>query len=76
MSTTMGQPRTASLMEAAANVLVGYGLSVLVQLIVFPAVGLQPTLAQNLKIGLVFTVVSLIRSYVLRRLFEARRRRT
>jgi len=67
----MSQPRGASLAEAAANVLAGYCLAVLVQLLVFPVFGLQPTLAQNLKIGLIFTAVSLVRSYALRRLFEA-----
>ncbi len=49
----------------------GYGLAVLVQLLVFPAFGLQSTLAQNLRIGLIFTAVSLLRSYALLRLFEA-----
>jgi len=67
----MSQSRRASFAEAAANVLVGYSLAVLVQLIVFPVFGLQPTLAQNLTIGLIFTAVSLLRSYALRRLFEA-----
>ena len=33
--------------------------------------GLQATLGQNLAIGAIFTVVSLARSYVLRRVFEA-----
>ncbi len=50
----------------------GYGLAVLVQLLVFPAFGLQSTLAQNLRIGLIFTAVSLLRSCArLPRLFEA-----
>jgi len=65
------QTRSGSLVEAAVNVAVGYALAVLVQLLVFPVFGLQPTLAQNLKIGLIFTGVSLLRSYALRRLFEA-----
>ena len=69
----MSQPRAASLAEAAANVVIGYGLAVLVQLLAFPVFGLQPTLAQNLKIGLIFTAVSLLRSYTLRRVFEAQR---
>lgn len=67
------QSRAGSLAEAAANVVVGYALAVLVQLLVFPVFGLQPTLAQNLTIGLIFTVVSLVRSYALRRLFETGR---
>ena len=66
----MSQSRTSSLIEAVANVLVGYGLAVSLQLILFMAFGLHPTLAQSLHIGLAFTVLSVIRSYALRRLFE------
>ncbi|CAB1371127.1 conserved protein of unknown function [Denitratisoma oestradiolicum] len=37
----------------------------------FPLFGLHATLQENLLIGLIFTAVSLVRSYVLRRAFEA-----
>ncbi len=46
----MSQPGTASLLKTAANVVAGYGPAVLVQLLVFPVFGLQPTLGQNLRI--------------------------
>jgi hypothetical protein len=52
-------------------VVVGYGVAVATQILIFPIFGLHTTLAQNLKMGLVFTVVSIGRSYALRRLFEA-----
>ena len=65
------QSRVMSLVEAAANVLVGYGVAVATQMMVFPWFGLSTTLGQNLQMGLVFTVVSLIRGYTLRRLFNA-----
>jgi hypothetical protein len=60
-----------SLVEAIANVLVGYGIAVATQIAIFPIFGLQASLAQNLGIGAVFTVVSIARSYALRRMFEA-----
>jgi len=66
----MAQTRSWSAIEAVTNVLVGYAVAVLTQLIVFPAVGLSVTLQENLRIGLAFTLVSLARSYLLRRLFE------
>ena len=66
----MKQPRLMSLVEAVANVIVGYGVAVVTQILIFPVFGLQTTLAQNLKMGAVFTIVSLGRSYALRRLFE------
>lgn len=69
----MKQSRAMSLVESLANVLVGYCVAVATQILIFPVFGLQTTLAQNLKMGAVFTVVSIARSYVLRRLFEMTR---
>ena len=66
----MKQSRTMSLVEAVANVVVGYGVAVVSQIMIFPVFGLHTTLAQNLKMGVVFTAVSIVRSYVLRRVFE------
>lgn len=60
-----------SLVEAVANVIVGYGVAVVTQILIFLVFGLHTTLAQNLKIGAVFTVVSMARSFALRRLLEA-----
>ena len=59
----MRQSRLMSLVEAVANVVVGYGVAVLTQMLVFPLFGLRTTLGQNLAIGAIFTVVSLVRSY-------------
>ena len=67
------QSRWMSLVESVANVLVGYIVAVTTQYFVFPLFGLHATLSQNLMIGLIFTGVSLVRSYLLRRAFEARR---
>lgn len=69
----MRQSRTMSLVEAIANVIVGYGVAVVTQILIFPIFGLHTTLAQNLKMGAVFTVVSIARSFALRRLFEMMR---
>ena len=64
-----------SLAESIANVVVGYGVAVATQMLVFPLFGLHASLSQNLLIGLVFTGVSLVRSYFLRRVFETLRLR-
>jgi hypothetical protein len=61
------------MIEAIANVVVGY--SVVTQILIFPVFGLHTTLAQNLKMGAVFSVVSIARSFVLRRIFETIRMR-
>ena len=64
------QSRTMSLVEAVANVIIGYAIAVTTQAVVFPIFGLYASLDQNLAIGLIFTVVSLVRSYALRRVFN------
>ena len=69
----MKQSRLMSLVEAIANVAIGYGVAVITQVLIFPVFGLHTTLVQNLKMGGIFTIVSLARSFALRRLFEALR---
>ena len=69
----MKQSRLMSLVESLANVLVGYGVAVATQMAVFPLFGLAVTVTENLLIGLIFTAVSIVRSYALRRGFEALR---
>ena len=66
----MKQSRAMSLVESLANVAVGYGVAMVTQILIFPIFGLHTTLAQNLMMGAIFTVVSIGRSYALRRLFE------
>jgi hypothetical protein len=67
----MKQSRAMSLVESVANVVVGYAVAVVTQILIFPIFGLHTTLAQNHIMGAVFTVVSIARSFALRRLFEA-----
>ena len=66
----MRQSRLMSLVEAVVNVVVGLLVAVATQIVVFPVLGLQASLGQNLKLALVFTGVSIARSFALRRLFE------
>ena len=72
----MKQSRRMSLVESLANVAVGYGVAVLTQIVVFPFFGLHVSLADNLVMGAVFTIVSIARSFTLRRVFEEFRMRS
>jgi hypothetical protein len=63
------QSRSASLAEAAANVVVGYVVALLVQRIAHPLFGIETSLMQEGVLALLFTAVCLLRSYGLRRLF-------
>jgi hypothetical protein len=60
--------------EAITNVVVGYVVALLTQIAIFPTFGLVVSVADNLVIGGIFTAVSIVRSFALRRLFEAVRR--
>jgi hypothetical protein len=69
----MTQTRLQSVAEAAANVAVGYLVAIASQVVVFPQFGIHVPLVTNLAIGAWFTVISLLRSYVLRRWFNGLR---
>lgn len=60
-----------SAVESVTNVAVGFGVAVLTQALAFPLFGIHATMGEHLAIGGVFTVVSVARSYALRRFFEA-----
>ena len=64
------QSKTHSLIESITNVVVGYLVALLSQIIIFPILGIHATIRDNLMIGLWFTIISIIRSYVLRRIFN------
>ena len=61
----MKQTRLMSFVESVANVIVGYGVAVVTQILIFPIFGLHTTLVQNLQMGLIFTGVSIVRSFIL-----------
>lgn len=69
----MNQSRADSLMEAVVNVVIGLVISTIANHIILPlTLGVTPTLAENIAIGVAFTVISLVRSYALRRAFNGR----
>ncbi len=67
----MNQTKLESLLEVCVNVTIGWVVALLTQLIVFPMYGIQVTIGEQLGISVVFTVVSIIRSYIIRRWFNA-----
>lgn len=68
----MTQTRLGSFIESAMNIGIGYVIAIISQLIIFPVFDIHIPFSDNLLIGLWFTVISLIRSYVIRRWFNAR----
>ena len=70
----MKQSRWMSFAEAVVNVVVGYGVAVVTQMLVFPFFGIRASVSDNRLLGVIFTVVSLARSFSVRRVFEGLRR--
>jgi hypothetical protein len=64
------QSRAMSLLEAATNVVVGFALAILTQLTVFPVLDLPISTPQAMLTSAIFTAISLLRGFALRRLFE------
>ena len=67
----MNQTKLESLLESIVNIIIGYTVALASQLLIFPMVDINVPLSTNLWIGLWFTLISLTRSYVIRRWFNA-----
>lgn len=66
----VSQPKKHSLLEAIVNVMIGYGIALASQILIFPLFNIHIGIRDNIFIGLIFTVISIARSYALRRLFN------
>lgn len=71
----MNQTRLGSLIEATMNTAIGLVINVAAQQIIYPMFGWTPSLAVNLAVAGLFTIISIVRGYVLRRWFNARLQR-
>ena len=66
------QTKYQSLIESLTNILIGYLTALLSQVLIFPLFDIYVSLQDNLLIGLYFTIISLLRSYIVRRYFNKR----
>ena len=64
------QSKQRSALEAVTNVVVGFLVAVGANFIVLPAFGYNVTVYDSFAIGWFFTLISMIRSYALRRVFN------
>ena len=65
-----GQTKRVSALESVLNVLIGYGVAVGSQIIIFPYFGINIPMSDNFVIGGYFTLISLARSFLVRRMFN------
>jgi len=66
----MKQTRKQSLIESLTNLVIGYLISLLSLFVIFPILAIESSTGKNFTITLYFTLISVIRSYVLRRFFN------
>jgi len=64
------QKKKHSLLEVCISTAIGFVIAFISNLIILPIFGFHPTWHQNLWMTVFFTVVSVIRGYYVRRLFN------
>lgn len=64
------QSRLHSFVEALTNIAIGFVVSLVSQMLIFPMYGIHIPLAQDVQIVTYFTGISIVRSYALRRWFN------
>ena len=67
------QSKLDSLIESLSNVLIGFVVAVASQVVIFPFFGINIPLADNILLGVYFTAISIVRSYLVRRYFNEKR---
>jgi hypothetical protein len=67
----MKQSKFMSMLESVINIAVGFGIGLIAQIVFLPMLGVAVSLRQNLIFAAIMTVISIARSYALRRVFEA-----
>ncbi|WP_422656157.1 DUF7220 family protein [Methylocaldum sp.] len=64
------QRKSTSLLEACLGTAVGFGVSLILQIVILPRIGCHVSLAVDILVVCIFTIASVIRSYWMRRFFN------
>ena len=64
------QTKTMSLVESVTNMSIGLAVALTTQLVVFKIYKIETTINENLEIAVIFAIMSILRSYIVRRFFE------
>lgn len=68
----MKQTKLGSFYEALINIIIGWTINFIANMMIFPLFGWEISIEQNVLIGTIYTLISLVRSYVIRRWFNAK----
>lgn len=66
----MSQTKKGSITETLTNTVIGFVINYVANILVLPIFGFHPSARQTALIGVIFTAISIVRGYVLRRLFN------
>jgi hypothetical protein len=69
-NTGVGQTPRGAIIEAWFNIAVGFSVNYVVNIFLLPLVGASFTAMENFWLGWIYTAVSIVRAYSLRRLFN------
>ena len=64
------QTKKNSLIESITQTIIGLFTSIILQMILYPLMGIPVTFKQNIIITIVFFIVSIIRGFIVRRYFN------
>ncbi len=70
----IGQTRRQSMIEAWTNICIGFSINLVANYFFLPLVGASFTLTENFMLGWIYTAISIIRQYVIRRFYNRRHR--
>lgn len=65
------QTKKRSFIETCINTAVGLVINIYAQMLIFPLFDMHVETHENMMIAVIFTVISICRSYVMRRVFNA-----
>jgi len=68
----MNQTRLGSFIEAMVSMVIGFIINYTANMCFFPLFGMHISMSNNFYLGLIYTVISVVRSYAIRRFFNAR----
>jgi hypothetical protein len=68
----MEQTKLGSFYESLINIIIGWTINFTANMTIFPLFGWEISVEQNILIGTIYTVISLVRSYIIRRWFNAK----
>jgi hypothetical protein len=66
----MSQTKIQSAIESVMNVVVGFSINFTANMTLFPLFGWEISVEQNIGLGVIYTLISLARSYCLRRFYN------